>query len=74
MHCNFRTTNELAKYLNISRRTLERHRENDTGPDFIKVGGKVLYSQDSVVTWLESHTHASLSKNRPKWVAESRPV
>lgn len=35
----------------ISTRTLANWRSNGTGPAFVKVGGKVLYSLAAVVEW-----------------------
>lgn len=39
---------ELAKRWRMSQRTLERWRWLGTGPTYIKVGGRVIYSIDDI--------------------------
>lgn len=51
-----------------SPRTLERWRTDGCGPDYVKVGHRVLYKQSAVERWLEaqtvSHTHQKRRRAR----------
>lgn len=44
----FLHTVELAKRWKVSPRTLERWRWTQTGPDYVRIGGRVLYRLDAV--------------------------
>lgn len=46
---------ELARRWNLSPRTLERWRWLGQGPQYLKIGGRVVYRLDDV----EAHEHAS---------------
>ena len=52
------TTGEAAEYLGLTSSTLSHwrsiHREN--GPPYLKLGGKVFYSQSALDRWLERST------------------
>jgi len=37
-------TDEAARLLGLSRRTLEKHRTYGTGPRYLKLGGRVVYT------------------------------
>lgn len=37
-------TNEAARWLGLSGRTLEKHRTYGTGPAYRKIGGRVVYA------------------------------
>jgi predicted site-specific integrase-resolvase len=49
-----RDPNTLAKFLQILPETLGNWRSQGKGPAFIKVGGKVMYSDEDVSAWLAS--------------------
>jgi hypothetical protein len=61
------TTEETAKELNISPRTLNNARSTGTGIviDFLKIGSRVFYRKSDVDTYIENHTyiHTSQCKN-----------
>ncbi len=42
---------ELSERWKISPRTLERWRWLGTGPDYHKIGGRVIYRLDDIETW-----------------------
>ena len=42
---------QAARLLNISPRTLEKHRVNGGGPVFRKFGRRVLYARDDLHAW-----------------------
>lgn len=56
------TTEQLAKALGVSTRTLNRWHDRRIGPARIKVGGKVLYTVSSVEKWLSDNEQAPLSQ------------
>ncbi|MFC4271835.1 helix-turn-helix domain-containing protein [Sneathiella chungangensis] len=49
------STYEAARRLGISVRTLERHRQNKTGPVFLRLGRRVLYSVSELNRWCEEN-------------------
>lgn len=54
-------TPEAARFLNLSPRTLEKHRTYGTGPVYRKIGGRVVYSMDDLQAWLDSAVVTSTS-------------
>jgi predicted DNA-binding transcriptional regulator AlpA len=44
-------TPEAARFLGLSGRTLEKHRTYGTGPTYMKIGGRVVYSVADLQTW-----------------------
>jgi excisionase family DNA binding protein len=47
------TTPELAGLLKISERTLLKWRAEGVGPNFKRVGRRVLYRRSDVASWLD---------------------
>ena len=56
------TQKEVAAYLRLSERTLERHRIAGTGPAFVKLGRRVVYRRSDVDRWAEDRTVLSTSE------------
>lgn len=50
---HFLTTPEAAKRVGLSHRTMEKHRCYGTGPNYRKLGGRVLYVLDELDAWVE---------------------
>jgi hypothetical protein len=50
---------QLARRWNISPRTLERWRWLKQGPNYLKVGGRVLYRLDDIETYETVHLHTA---------------
>ena len=50
---------ELAARWNISHRTLERWRWTGEGPQFIKIGGRVVYRQEDIEAYEAGHLRPS---------------
>jgi excisionase family DNA binding protein len=49
------TTAQAAEYCNIKVKTLERHRQNGTGPPYIKVGPRIIrYRREDLDAWMEA--------------------
>lgn len=58
------TTLEAATLLRLSPRTLEKHRLYGTGPEYRKLGGRVLYATADVLAWAESGAQQSTTDTR----------
>ena len=47
----FLRTPDAARFLSLSGRTLEKHRIYGTGPQYRKIGGRVVYALDDLQAW-----------------------
>ena len=54
-------TQEAARFLGLSSRTLEKHRTYGTGPRYSKLGGRVVYRLEDLQAWVELGAKASTS-------------
>lgn len=57
------TQPELARRFRVSPRTLERWRWLKTGPNYIKLGGKIVYALDDIEAYerrRRAETHSSI--------------
>ena len=45
----------LARRWNLSVRTLEKWRSIDKGPDYLKIGGRVIYRLEDIETFEATH-------------------
>ncbi|MEJ1967047.1 MAG: helix-turn-helix domain-containing protein [Rhizomicrobium sp.] len=54
-------TQEAARFLGLSPRTLEKHRTYGTGPRYSKLGGRVVYSLDDLQEWANRGLKTSTS-------------
>lgn len=52
-------TDEAARWLGLSGRTLEKHRTYGTGPSYRKIGGRVVYALDDLQTWADRGSRTS---------------
>jgi predicted DNA-binding transcriptional regulator AlpA len=57
-------TQEAARMLDLSARTLEKYRCHGTGPIFRKLGGRVVYLVDDLEAWAERAACNSTSDPR----------
>ncbi len=55
-------TRQAAELIGMSRRTLEKWRGEGTGPPFLKLGRRVLYSVADLEEWLRSRRRYSTSE------------
>ena len=53
---------EVAEYLRLSERTLERLRVGGNGPAFVKLGHRVLYRRADLEKWIASRVVHSTSE------------
>jgi predicted DNA-binding transcriptional regulator AlpA len=57
----FLRTQEAARFLGLSARTLEKHRTYGTGPRYSKLGGRVVYKLDDLQEWANRGLKTSTS-------------
>tara|TARA_R100000365_G_C2743484_1_gene72223 strand:- start:942 stop:1214 length:273 start_codon:yes stop_codon:yes gene_type:complete len=67
-------TQEAARFLGISLRTLEKHRTYGTGPVYRKIGGRVLYALRDLEAWTEIGARKSTSDENAGTVFPARPL
>ena len=60
------TTNEAAKELRISPRTLNNARSTGTGIviEFLKIGSRVFYKKSDVDAYIEKHTYIHTGQSK----------
>lgn len=58
-------TEEAARYVRLSPRTLERYRVTGEGPEYLKVGRRVFYRRMKLDEWLERKRRRSTSDPGP---------
>jgi excisionase family DNA binding protein len=54
MAASWLTPRQVANRLKLSRRTLDRWRQERKGPAWHKLGGRVLYRADEFAAWIEA--------------------
>ena len=54
-------TQEAARFVGLSIRTLEKHRIYGTGPRYSKLGGRVVYRVEDLQAWVDSGAKVSTS-------------
>lgn len=54
-------TPDAAILVGLSARTLEKHRCYGTGPAYRKLGGRVVYAVDDLLSWAEQGVRRSTS-------------
>ena len=57
----FLRTQEAARLLGLSARTLEKHRTYGTGPKYRKLGGRVIYAFEDLKAWADLGVKQSTS-------------
>lgn len=61
---------ELAARLRISVRTVQKWRQTNCGPAFIKVGRLVRYRESAIQAWIEAQTRTNTTQQaRPQLAA-----
>ena len=59
-------TQEAARFLGLSERTLEKHRTYGTGPTYRKLGGRVVYRLEDVEEYEREQIRASTADHPSK--------
>lgn len=67
-------TPDAAMHLGLSPRTLEKHRCFGTGPDYRKLGGRIVYSIADLDAWAEIGRKKSTTDPGNGTVHPARPV
>lgn len=70
----FLRTPDAAVHLGLSARTLEKHRCYGTGPEYRKLGGRIVYSIADLDAWAEIGRRHSTSDPGKGTVHPARPV
>lgn len=55
----FLNVREAAKYLRLSRSTLDHYRSAGSGPRYRKHGGRVVYRKEDLDNWSKDRTYDS---------------
>lgn len=53
------STADVAELCQVPERTVMHWRETRTGPPFIRLGGRVRYRRDAVLSWIKQREKAS---------------
>ena len=64
---------ELSRRWRLSPRTLERWRYQGTGPQYLKVGGRVVYRLDDIEAFEAAQVHVTEATAKPAAKA-TRPL
>jgi len=56
------TARESAGYVRLSSSTLAKMRMAGTGPEFMKLGRRVVYAKRALDLWLETHRRQNTSQ------------
>jgi len=67
-------TQEAARFLGISLRTLEKHRTYGTGPVYRKIGGRVVYAVQDLESWSAIGARRSTRDENARTVFPARPL
>lgn len=70
----FLRTPDAALHLGLSGRTLEKHRCFGTGPEYRKLGGRIVYAIADLDAWAEIGRKKSTSDPGNGTVHPARPV
>ncbi|UXS53073.1 helix-turn-helix domain-containing protein [Agrobacterium tumefaciens] len=70
----FVRTPEAARLLDLSPRTLEKHRCDGTGPIYHKLGGRVVYAVSDLQAWIGASARQSTSEAAASRLAEAPAV
>jgi predicted DNA-binding transcriptional regulator AlpA len=67
-------TPEAARLLGLSSRTLEKHRTHGTGPQYRKLGGRVVYTLEDLQAWADIGLRNSTSDAGRGVIHAAKPV
>ena len=70
----FLRTQEAARLLGLSGRTLEKHRTYGTGPKYRKLGGRIIYAVEDLMAWADLGIRQSTSDPGRGNVAPANPA
>lgn len=67
-------TPDAAILLGLSARTLEKHRCYGTGPAYRKLGGRVVYSVEDLLSWADQGVRRSTSDTTASTVHPAKRI
>ena len=67
----FLNATAAAKFLGVSKRSLERWRLEGTGPAFRKFGHRVFYAERDILDWVDARRYRSTSAHNQFVVSAS---
>lgn len=67
-------TPDAALLLGLSARTLEKHRCYGTGPVYRKLGGRVVYRVEDLLSWADQGSRRSTSDREAGTVHPPKPI
>jgi hypothetical protein len=70
-HTEFFTEPEYARYTRRSPRTAQRERAAGVGPEYIRLGARILYRRKDVDAWLDQHVRGAPAAAS---AVEARPI
>ncbi len=70
----FLRTEEAARFVGVSRRTLEKHRIYGTGPNYSKIGGRIIYAVTDLREWVERGARHATSDRGATTILPAKPV
>jgi hypothetical protein len=70
----FLRTQEAARFIGVSSRTLEKHRIYGTGPNYSKVGGRIIYAVRDLRDWAERGARRATSDPGGTTIPPAKPV
>ena len=68
----FLRTQEAARFIGLSYRTLEKYRVYGTGPKYSKIGNRIVYAVSDLTEWVERGSKRSTSD--PAAVLPAKPI
>ncbi|PZR34114.1 MAG: DNA-binding protein [Caulobacter segnis] len=68
------STPQAGRFLNLSSRTLEKHRTFGTGPVYRKIGGRVVYTVEDLLAWAERGARRSTTDPSADLVPAAKPL
>ena len=55
-------TNAISDFSTIPVKTLELYRRTGNGPEYIRIGKRVVYELSVVIAWMDAHRRRSTSE------------
>jgi len=69
----FLRTKEAARFIGVSPHTLEKHRIYGTGPQYSKIGGRIIYAVKELREWVERGARRATSDPGKTTIPPAKP-
>ena len=70
----FLRTQEAARFIGLSYRTLEKYRISGTGPKYSKIGSRIIYAVTDLRDWAERGARRATSDRGAPTIPPAKPV